>query len=122
MISLEGLRTACLSGSGPRVIDAAEAYEGAWREEHARFAKLLAAHRSPPSSSHYARRKQRVATRALDDDVRQQLRSALSSRDARRRATARLVQDMNRALCIAPPGDALRYATLFARGALRSEQ
>ena len=85
MISLEGLRTACLSGSGPRVIDAAEAYEGAWREEHARFAKLLAAHRSPPSSSHYARRKQRVATRALDDDVRQQLRSALSSRDARRR-------------------------------------
>ena len=62
----------------------------------------------------YREKAHRLRFRALLESIRLSIRT----RDARRRATARLVQDMNRALCIAPPGDALRYATLFARGAL----
>ena len=41
-VRLEALRAACLGGVGGAVVDAAEAYEAAWRAEHARFTRLLA--------------------------------------------------------------------------------
>ena len=79
-VSLEALRAACLGGKGSAVMDAAEAYEAAWRSEHARFARLLAERATAPAGP----RQRGLIERALDDDVRSQLRLALSTRDARR--------------------------------------
>ena len=46
------------------------------------------------------------------------LRLSVRTRDARRRATARLVQDLCRSLCVAPPGDVLCFSIRYAKGAL----
>ena len=85
-VRLEALRAACLGGVGGAVVDAAEAYEAAWRAEHARFTRLLAERAEAPAGP----RQRGLMERRIDDDVRAQLRAALSTRDARRRGRSLL--------------------------------